>query len=92
VTVILRNESRNEIKPMGWGVGAVVGTISFNRTAHDQRSRGDRALKTFVQESRAESALSCARRRILEWRRDGNPQGADVDSTIGDEGVVKPFF
>jgi putative SOS response-associated peptidase YedK len=39
----LRNESRNEIKSMRWGLGAVVGARPFDRSAYDQRSCRDPA-------------------------------------------------
>jgi putative SOS response-associated peptidase YedK len=37
------------------------------------------------------ATLPCSRRRILCVAQGGQPQRADVNSTIGDEGVVKSF-
>jgi putative SOS response-associated peptidase YedK len=38
VPVILRNEHRNEIKLMRWGLVPAVGARSFHWSAHDYRS------------------------------------------------------
>jgi putative SOS response-associated peptidase YedK len=60
VLVIVRNEGRNELKQMHWGLGAVVGARPLNWSAYDQCSRGNPASKALVQESRGESALPCS--------------------------------
>ena len=38
VPVIVRNESRNEINAMRWGLVPAVGARSFHWSAHDYRS------------------------------------------------------